>query len=92
MALTWFPSAPGNDLAIYDGTAQDISKAARVGTATGASAPVTGLINGTTYYFWLVAGKVPNVVSNMASATPAAMPGTPAGSRSPLGRPRPGSA
>jgi predicted phage tail protein len=79
VALTWFPSAPGNDLAIYDGTAQDISKAAQVGTATGTSAPVTGLTDGTTYYFWLVGGKAPNVVSNMASATPAAMPGPPAG-------------
>ena len=92
VALTWFPSAPGNDLAIYDGTAQDISKAAPVGTATGTSAPVTGLTNGTTYYFWLVAGQAPNVVSNMASATPAAMPGQPAAPRSPLGRPPPGSA
>ena len=79
VALTWFPAAPGNDLAIYDGTAQDISKAAQVGTATGTSAPVTGLTNGTTYYFWLVAGQAPNVVSNMASATPAAMPGPPGG-------------
>ena len=40
---------------------------------------MTDLINGTTYYFWLVAGKIPNVVSNMASATPAAIPGAPAG-------------
>ncbi len=77
--LTWLPSLPGNGLAIYDGTAQDISKAGQVGTATGTSAPVTGLTNGTTYYFWLVAGKVPNVLSTMASATPAAMPGPPAG-------------
>ena len=79
--LTWFPSAAGNDFTIYDGTVQDISKAGQVGTATGASAPVTGLTNGTTYYFWLVAGgQVSNVVSNMASATPAATLGAPAGS------------
>ena len=41
---------------------------------------MTGLTNGTTYYFWLVAGgQVSNVVSNMASATPAATLGAPAG-------------
>jgi hypothetical protein len=68
--LTWVPSASGKDLAIYDGTASDSSKAAKVGTAAGTSALVTGLTNDTTYYFWLVDAKVSNVVSNMASATP----------------------
>jgi predicted phage tail protein len=81
--LSWSPSSSGNDLAIYDAAVQDISKASQVGTATGTSAPVTGLTNGTTYYFWLVVpvdgGKVPNVVSNMASAIPVATPGPPAG-------------
>ena len=75
--LTWTPPA-GNDLAIYDGTAPDIRKAVRFGTATGTSAPVTGLTNGTTYYFWLLVGRE-FIVSNMASATPAAVPGAPAG-------------
>ncbi len=37
------------------------------------------MINGTTYYFWLVEDKFPNVVSNMASATPVTVPGAPTG-------------
>ena len=75
--LTWVPSASGKDLAIYDGTASDSSKAAKVGTAAGTSALVTGLINGTTYYFWLVVRQTQ--MSTIASATPAAVPGAPAG-------------
>jgi fibronectin type 3 domain-containing protein len=80
VSLTWTPAASGSDFAIYAGTAPDIGKAGNVSTATGTSALVTGLTNGTTYYFWIVAvGEPPAVVSNMASATPAAVPGAPAG-------------
>jgi predicted phage tail protein len=68
-----------NNLVIFDGTASEIDKAHRVRPATGTSTSVTGLTNGTTYYFWIVDGKPPNAVSNMASATPVAMPGAPAG-------------
>ena len=74
------PVRAGNDLAIYDGTAQDISKAGQVGTATGTSAPVTGLTNGTTYYFRVTAvnrvGEGPP--STEAKAVPVTVPGAPA--------------
>ena len=86
--LTWVPSASGKDLAIYDGTASDFSKAAKVGTAAGTSALVTGLANGTTYYFWLVDAKVSNVVSNMASATPVGILAVPAGQSARSAAPR----
>ena len=86
--LTWVPSASGKDLAIYDGTASDSSKAAKVGTAAGTSALVTGLTNGTTYYFWLVDAKVSNVVSNMASATPVGILAVPAGQSARSAAPR----
>ena len=92
--LKWFPSAPGKGFAIYGGTEPDSNTAGKIEAATGTSALVdkladgTALVNGTTYDFWLVGegdglqaadGTGPNVVSNMASATPAAMPGAPAG-------------
>ena len=86
--LTWVPSASGKDLAIYDGTASDSSKAAKVGTAAGTSALVTGLTNDTTYYFWLVDAKVSNVVSNMASATPVGILAVPAGQSARSAAPR----
>ena len=86
--LTWVPSASGKDFAIYDGTASDSSKAAKVGTAAGTSALVTGLTNGTTYYFWLVDAKVSNVVSNMASATPVGILAVPAGQSARSAAPR----
>ena len=40
---------------------------------------VKGLTNGTTYCFVIVRGRLPYVVSNIASATPAARPGAPTG-------------
>ncbi len=75
--LTWTPSASGH-LVIYDGTVPDIRKALMVRPVTGRTASVAGLINGTTYYFWLLDNKS-NVVSNMASAVPVTVPGAPAG-------------
>ena len=90
--LKWFPAAPGDGFAIYGGTEPDPNTAVRIRAATGTSAPVdklpdgTALVNGTTYNFWLVGEAVGpqaaddtrlNLVSNMASATPAAKPGAP---------------
>jgi titin len=90
--LKWFPAAPGDGLAIYGSTEPDPNTAVRIRAVTGASAPVdnlpggTALVNGTTYNFWLVgevvgpqaADDTPlNLVSNMASATPAGKPGGP---------------
>jgi len=78
VSLTWTPSASGINLTIYDGITPGIGKPAKVSTVTDTSALVTGLTNGTRYYFWLVLGKI--VVSNTVLATPAAaMPGAPAG-------------
>jgi hypothetical protein len=81
--LTWTPRASRDNLAIYKGTSKDIRQAVSAGAATGTSATVTDLDKGTTYYFWLVDGKPPNAVSNMALArtarSPAGTPGTPAG-------------
>ena len=71
-------------------TAGRIRTAAGTSALVDALADGTALVNGTTYNFWLVGegdgdgptaadGTRLNVVSNMASATPAAKPGTPAG-------------
>lgn len=77
VSLTWTPSASKTNLTIYDGITPGIGKPAEVSTVTDTSALVTGLANGTTYYFWLVVGKV--AVSNTVSATPMTVPGAPAG-------------
>ena len=73
--LTWTPW--GEDFTIYDGTIPGIGKPVKVSTATDMSALVTGLTNGTRYYFWLVANEI--VMSNTASAIPVTVPGTPVG-------------
>ena len=75
--LTWQQPASGTAFAIYDWPAQDSSKVARVDTASGSDYVVKGLTNGTTYCFVIVRGQLPYVVSNVASATPAAGPGAP---------------
>ena len=69
----------GTAFAVYYWPAQDSSKVARVDTASGSDHVVNGLTNGTTYCFVIVRGEFPYVVSNMASATPAAKPGAPTG-------------
>ena len=77
VSLTWHPVRVGINLT-HDGITPGIGKPAKVSTVTDTSALVTGLTNGTRYYFWLVLGKI--VVSNTVLATPAAaMPGAPAG-------------
>jgi hypothetical protein len=63
--LTWTPPASGH-FVIYDGTVPDIHEALKVRPITGSAASVAGLINGTTYDFWLLDNKS-TVVSNMAS-------------------------
>ena len=73
--LTWTPL--GEDFTIYDGTIPGTGKPVKVSTATAKSALVTGLTNGTRYYFWLVVNEI--VMSNTASAIPVTVPGTPAG-------------
>ena len=73
--LTWTPL--GEDFTIYDGTIPGTGKPVKVSTATDKSALVTGLINGTRYYFWLVVNGI--VMSNTASAIPVTVPGAPAG-------------
>ncbi len=76
-SLTSGSLATGKAFAIYDWPAQDSSKAARVDTASGGDYLVKDLTNGTTYCFVIVRGRLPYVVSNMVSATPAARPGAP---------------
>ena len=77
--LTWQQAVSGTAFAIYKWPAQDSSKVARVDTASGSDHVVNGLTNGTRYCFVIVRGELPYVVSNMASATPAARPGAPTG-------------
>ena len=76
-SLTSGSLATGKAFAIYDWPAQDSSKAAEVHTASGGHYVVKGLTNGTTYCFVIVRGRLPYVVSNLVSATPAARPGAP---------------
>ena len=75
--LTWTPPTSVKNLAVCDRTTPGTDKPVEVSTATDTSALVIDLTNGTTYYFWLVADG--RVVSNTASATPAAPPGAPGG-------------
>ena len=77
VSLTWTPSASAKILTVFDGTTPGNGKPAEVSAVTDTSALVTGLINGTTYYFWLVVRQTQ--MSTIASATPAAVPGAPAG-------------
>jgi titin len=73
--LKWSPSTPLGDLAIYYGTEKNV-KTGKAATGD----PVDNLKNGTTYYFWLTLdGTGLNPVSNMVSATPAALPDKPNG-------------
>ena len=84
--LTWTPAAKGHgsfiyggtDSFIYRGTDRDILKATNLGAATGTTVTVPRLTNGVTYYFW-VADRARNALSNMAWATPMTVPDAPTG-------------
>jgi fibronectin type 3 domain-containing protein len=83
--LTWDPAAPVNRKpAIYYGTSRNILEFTGYVDVTGtgdtvSDATVSGLTNGTMYYFWIVEDKFPHVVSNMVSAIPVTKPGAPTG-------------
>ena len=76
--LTWTPNVPGKIFTFYEGTASGTGKPVKPDTVTDAGALVTGLTNGTTYYFWLAVGTSPTAVSNTALAIPVGVPGPPA--------------
>ena len=76
MSLSWTAPALGGSPAryhVYEGTTPGFSPAAPVSSTTGPSATVTGLVNGTTYYFVVIAvdanGKL-SAASSEASAEP----------------------
>ena len=64
---------PGSTFTFYEGTAPGIGKPVTPGTVANGSALVTGLTNGTTYYFWLAVGQASTAVSNTTLATPEAI-------------------
>ena len=86
VALSW--TAPASDggsaiasYNIYEGTTSGGETLLQNTGSTGTSFTVTGLTNGTTYFFEVTAvnGVGEGPVSNEASATPATVPGAPSG-------------
>jgi predicted phage tail protein len=78
--LKWTPDAQGTSYVIYYMSDRDPNRVVKFDTVTGAGTTVSHLTNGTTYHFWIAADVAENVVSNVASATPAAeAPGAPTG-------------
>jgi fibronectin type 3 domain-containing protein len=88
VTLSW--TAPASDggsqvsgYNVFEGTTADLSGSAPVTTVTGAATTVTlpGLVNGTTYYFWVTAvnGVGEGPPSNEVHAVPATVPGAPTG-------------
>ena len=84
--LSW--AAPASDggspvtgYDLYVGTTADVNGGAPLATVAGTAVLVTGLVNGTTYYFTVVAVNAagPGPPSNEASAVPVTVPGPPAG-------------
>lgn len=67
--LTWTPSTKGTSFRIYEGTTPDAGKPVKPHAVTDTGALLTGLTNGTTYYFWLADGNA--VLSSTALAAPA---------------------
>ena len=68
--LTWTRPVPGSTFTFYEGTAPGGGKPVKPDTVANGSALVTGLTNGTTYYFWLAVGQASTAVSNTTVATP----------------------
>ena len=81
-------SVPASNFTFYEGTAPGIGKPVTPGTVTNSSALVTGLTNGTTYYFWLVVGQGLDVVSSTAWPPRWAMLAVPAGQSARSAAPR----
>ena len=88
VALTWrAPSSNGGSAItgynVYEGTSSGGESTVAVNTSavTGTSYTVSGLSNGTTYYFTVKAVNAvgSSTASNQASATPATVPGSPTG-------------
>ncbi len=86
VTLLWSPPPGGarvNGYKIYLGTSPGGESRSPVGTSLvqGTGYTVTGLANGTTYYFWVTAVNTAGQshASNEVSATPAATPGAPTG-------------
>jgi predicted phage tail protein len=78
--LKWTPDAQGTSYVIYYTSDRDPNRVVKFDTVTGAGTTVPHLTNGTAYHFWIAADVAKNVVSNIASATPAAeAPGPPTG-------------
>jgi hypothetical protein len=76
VALSWSGASDTVTYAVYRGTASGVYGAAPIGTVSGltTSYMATGLTNGTTYYFAVVASRASgySTYSNEASATPRA--------------------
>lgn len=78
VSLTWTGSSGANSYNVYQGTSAGGEAATPVKTGiTGTSATITGLVNGTAYYFTVAAvnGAGTSAYSNEAGATPLAGPG-----------------
>jgi predicted phage tail protein len=85
VALSW--TAPASDggspvtgYDLYVGTTADFSGGAPLATVTGTAVAVTGLVNGTTYYFKVTAvNQVGESPGAEAKAIPVTVPGAPGG-------------
>lgn len=79
--LTWSPVVGADGYNVYQGTASgEANTAVRTGVAS-TSVVITGLTNGTTYYFKIAAVNTAGAspLSNEVSATPTTLAGTPPG-------------
>ena len=89
VALSWAApasdgGAPVTSYRVYDSTVAGFTPGTPVESSTGTSATVTGLANGTTYYFLITAindaGQSPaSTQASATPATPATAPGAPTG-------------